>query len=251
MVSLAAILNSNATRITRYEVAIENLPENWHGKKVALVSDTHLGNVRGFRFAKKIVRMVNAENPELVLIAGDFFDGPKVPFEKFASPLKDIRAPKGAYFAEGNHEEFSSSAPYLDAIRAAGVHVLVNEKTEVDGIEIIGINYNVSNGDAETKKILDTIGVSQTMPSILIKHAPNGIRAVADSGVDLQVSGHTHRGQVWPGSLLARRVFGKFEYGMNEMDGLTVVTGSGAGTWGPPQRVGTHSEIVIITLIAR
>ena len=249
VVSACGVINSNATRVTRYTVAIRTLPEQWIGKKVAVVSDTHLGGIRGFGFAKKIVRMVNEQQPEIVLLAGDFFDGPKAPFVKFASPLKNITAPKGVYFAEGNHEEFSPSGKYDEALRASGVHVLVNEKAVVDGLEIIGINYDISNGNEQTAAILAKIGVDQAMPSILIKHAPTGIDAVAAAGVDLQVSGHTHQGQIWPGPLLTRKIFGEFEYGMHPKgDRLTVVTSSGAGTWGPPQRVGTHSEIVIITL---
>ncbi len=248
LASIYGVINSNATRVTRYEVEIKNLPESWQGKKIGLASDLHLGNVRGKRFAQKIARMLNAENPEIVLLAGDFFDGPAAPFAKFASPMKDITAPRGAYFSEGNHEEFSPSAKYDEALAAAGVHILSNKKVELDGIELIGINYNASNSNEAAAETLAKIGVRKDLPSILIKHAPNGIEAVEAAGIDLQVSGHTHRGQVWPGSLLARRVFGRFEYGKNIQGGLTVITSSGTGTWGPMQRVGTHSEIVIVTL---
>ena len=246
--SIAGIINSNATRVKRYDVAIQNLPEIWRGKKVAVASDLHLGNVRGKSFAAKIVRMINREDPEIVLLAGDFFDGPAAPFVKFAAPLRGITAPRGAYFSEGNHEEFSPSAKYDEALAAAGVHILSNKKVELDGIELIGINYNVSNSNEAAAETLASIGVRKDIPSILIKHAPNGIDAVAAAGVDLQVSGHTHRGQMWPGVLLAKRVFGEFEYGMHTKQNLTVVTSSGAGTWGPMQRIGTHSEIVVITL---
>ena len=249
VVSVYGVINSNTTRVTRYDVEIKNLPENWHGKKIGLASDLHLGNVRGKRFAQKIARMLNAENPEIVILAGDFFDGPAAPFENFASPMKDITAPRGAYFSEGNHEEFSPSAKYDEALAAAGVHILSNRKVELDGIELIGINYNASNSNEAAAETLAKIGVRKDMPSILIKHAPNGIEAVEAAGIDLQVSGHTHRGQVWPGSLLARRVFDKFEYGKNTQGGLTVITSSGTGTWGPMQRVGTHGEIVVITLL--
>lgn len=248
-VSAYGIINSNMTRVTRYAVAIKNLPESWAGKKLAVVSDLHFGNVRGKAFAEKMVRMVNAESPEIVLLAGDFFDGPAAPFEKFASPMSGMNAPKGVYFSEGNHEEFSPSQKYDQALTAAGVYVLSNKKIVVGGVEIIGINYNVSNTNKDAAKVLAEIGVSKDMPSILIKHAPTGIAAVAEAGIDLQVSGHTHRGQVWPGSLLTKKIFGEFEYGMHKKGNLTVVTSSGAGTWGPPQRVGTHAEIVIITLL--
>ena len=248
VVSVGGIVNSQATRVTRYSVALAHLPESWTGKKIVVFSDTHLGNVRGMGFAKKIARMTNKENPEMVLIAGDFFDGPKAPFAKFASPLKHITAPKGIYFAEGNHEEFSASSKYDEALRSAGVHVLFNEKADVEGLEIIGINYNAALKDEDTAALLNKIGVSATKPSILIKHAPTGINAVAAAGVSLQVSGHTHQGQIWPGPLLTKRIFGKFEYGMQMQGSTAFITSSGAGTWGPPQRVGTHPEIVVITL---
>ncbi len=248
VVSVAGIFNSEITRRTRYTVALPHLPEHWVGKKIVLFSDTHMGNVRGMPFINKIVRMVNQENPELVIIAGDFYDGPKAPFAKFASPLKRIKAPKGIYFAEGNHEEFSTSSKYDEALRSAGVHVLFNEKADVTGLEIIGINYNAALHDDDTAAILKKIGVSSDKPSILIKHAPSGVNAVAAAGVSLQVSGHTHRGQIWPGPILTKRIFGKFEYGFQIQGNTAFITSSGAGTWGPPQRVGTHSEIVVITL---
>jgi hypothetical protein len=128
------------------------------------------------------------------------------------------------------------------------IHVLKNTFTVIDGLQIAGVDYNNTTNYENTKKTLADIKLDPVLPTILIKHAPMGLQAVAEKGIDLQVSGHTHQGQVWPGSWLTSKIFGKFAYGLQTTGSLQVITTSGAGTWGPPQRVGTNAEIVVITL---
>lgn len=248
-VSVAGIINARMTRVTEYTVAIQNLPETWQGKKIAVVSDTHLGNVHGERFVRRIVRMINAEAPEAVIIAGDYYDGPPAPLERLAAPLAELTAPKGVYFANGNHEEFyDSSKKYDDALSGARVTVLENASTTIDGLQIVGVNYKDTVTYASTTETLAQSGIQKNTPTILIKHAPTHIKAVSEADIDLVVSGHTHQGQVWPGPYLVKRIYKQFSYGMNTYGQTTVITSSGAGSWGPPQRVGTHGEIVVITL---
>ena len=248
-VSTYGVIHGKTITTQTYSVAIENLPEAWVNKKVALVADTHLGSVRGSNFTRKVVEKINAENPDAVLIAGDFYDGPPAPYEKYAAPLAGLTAPKGVFFANGNHEEFQfSTKVYEDAVSKANVTVLSDAMTMVDGLQIVGVNYRTTNDVEQATKTLASIGINPDIPSILIKHSPVALEAVRDAGISLQVSGHTHRGQVWPMSLLVSRIYKQFAYGKNTIGNTTVVTTSGAGTWGPPQRIGTNSEIVIITL---
>jgi predicted MPP superfamily phosphohydrolase len=249
LVSTYGVIHGSTITTKTYSVAIPNLPEAWVNKKVALIADTHLGSVRGHRFTKKVVEKINAENPDAVFIAGDFYDGPPAPYKKLAEPLSKLTASKGIFFANGNHEEFQfSTKVYEDAISQANVTVLSDAMTVVDGLQIIGVNYRTTNDVEQATKTLASIGINPSIPSILIKHSPVAVEAVRDAGISLQVSGHTHRGQVWPMSLLVNRIYKQFAYGQHVTGGTTVITTSGAGTWGPPQRIGTNNEIVIITL---
>lgn len=248
LVSAYGLLHSFDTRVTRYEVALPNLPASWEGKSVAMIADTHLGNVRNVRFSEQIAGMVAAEKPELLLIAGDFFDGPPANFAELAAPFGKTGLRHGVFFGLGNHEEFGERAQYTQPMERAGVTVLSDQVAVIDGLQIVGLDYSSSNSDVSAAGTLAGLDIDPSLPSILIKHVPNSLAAVSAAGIDLQVSGHTHGGQIWPGAWITSRVFPGFSYGKNERGDLTVITTSGAGTWGPPQRVGSDPEIVIITL---
>lgn len=246
--STYGLVHAHDTRVTRYDVALPDLPANWEGKTIALVADVHLGNIRRQSFSKKTADLIAAQNAELVLIAGDFYDGPPVPFAEITEPFRNLNAAKGTYFANGNHEEYRENSQYIDALKNVGVRVLKDEFVSVDGLQIIGVNYSTTKSDAAATEVLRAIPFDANQPTILIKHIPNGVPAVEAAGIHLQVSGHTHGGQVWPGRWLTNRVYKGFAYGHRFHNGLQVITTSGAGTWGPPQRVGTDGEIVIMTL---
>lgn len=242
------VVHSYDTQVTRYTVALPGLPEAWEGKTIAFIADTHLGNVRGIAFSQKIADLVAAQNPELLLIAGDFFDGPPADYATLAQPFGDLDLPRGVLFANGNHEEFADKQEYATALESVGVTVLSNVLQLEDGLQIAGIDYFTSNTIETASTTLASLGISATMPTILIKHSPVALSASEAAGVDLQVSGHTHGGQTWPIGFITRAIYGAYMYGSNAHGSTTVITTSGAGTWGPPQRLGTNPEIVLITL---
>lgn len=246
LISAYGVVRSFRPRYKRYYVNIPNLPPEWRGRKAVMVSDVHLGNVRGNGSIRKMVRMVNAEKPDIVFIPGDLFDGSPVKYEWMVAPLSGIVAPHGAYFIEGNHEEFRDPAPYLAAIRAAGVKILDKEMVVIDGMQILGIPYRDSNEPEEVRDSLAAIPFDAAKPSILLKHAPSSPRAAAVAGISLMLCGHTHNGQVWPYNLLVRRLFGQAGYGYSQTNNMQIITTSGYGTWGPPQRLGTKAEVVVI-----
>jgi predicted MPP superfamily phosphohydrolase len=248
LVSAYGLVHAEDTQVVHYIAQLPNLPPTWQGKNVVLVADMHFGDVRGSRFSRKLVKLIAAEQPEAVLIAGDFFDGPPVNFDRMAAPWKGLQAPRGVFFANGNHEEFRESSVYDNALRAVGIIVLNDELRLVDGLQIVGVNFGTSNTEADNAATLAKIGLDPARPSILVKHAPNALAASAAAGINLQVSGHTHKGQIWPGPWLTNKLFKGFAYGQHALGTLQVITTSGAGTWGPPQRVGTNGEIVVITL---
>jgi uncharacterized protein len=244
------LVNAAIIRITRYQVALANLPAEWQGKTGVLVSDIHLGNIRGAGFVRRIVARINALQPHAVFISGDLFDGARTDLDAGAEPWRAIRAPAGSYFVTGNHDEFSDSSKIMDAVRKAGVRVLDNEMVTVQGLQIVGIHDEVGGNDREFRAILARAQIDRSRASVLLHHRPTHLSIPAEAGISLQLSGHTHRGQFWPWSHVVARVYGPFAYGLHRFATLQVITSSGVGTWGPPVRVGTRSEIVLIEFIS-
>jgi predicted MPP superfamily phosphohydrolase len=246
LASVAAILNAARVRTTRISVKLPGLPEAWKGRTAVLAGDLHLGPVRGYRFARYVVKLARELKPEIVLITGDFYDGTAVDAVKMASTWKDFPAPLGVYYVTGNHEEFSDRTEYLNAARSAGMRILNNEKVTIDGLQIAGALYGEASDPEVLREVLRTMNLNRERASILLSHVPQHLNIAEEAGVSLQLSGHTHKGQVIPWSWLAARVHGKFVYGLNRFRQMLVYTTSGAGTWGPPMRLGTRSEIVLI-----
>jgi predicted MPP superfamily phosphohydrolase len=243
---LYGFINAAVVRITRINVQLPGLSSSWKGKTAVWVSDIHLGQVRNFGFAQKIATMVLNLNPDIIFIGGDLYDAETVDVDKVIEPFSRISAPYGTYFIAGNHEEFSDNTPYLQAVRRAGMRVLYNERVDLDGLQIIGVDYRDTRNEA-FRSILKKIGVDRQKPSILLKHTPYHLQAAKDHGITLQLSGHTHQGQVFLFRFITSRVYQGYDYGLKWFEDLLVYTSSGAGTWGPPMRVDTKPEIVVIT----
>jgi predicted MPP superfamily phosphohydrolase len=245
--SLYGFINAAVVRITRINVQLPGPSSPWKGKTAVWVSDTHLGQVRNFGFAQKIATMVQDLHPDIIFVGGDLYDGGAVDVDKVIESFSRISAPYGTYFITGNHEEFDDNTKYLQAVRRAGMKVLYNEKVELDGLQIIGVDYRDTRREEPFRSILKQIGINRQKPSILLKHAPFHLQAARDHGITLQLSGHTHRGQVFLFRFITSRVYQGYDYGLKRFGDLLVYTSSGAGTWGPPVRVDTYPEIVVIT----
>ncbi len=246
LVSLYGLINAALLRVTRVAVKLPNLPESWRGRVAALVSDTHLGHVRGYRFARRIVAILTRLKPDVVFIPGDVYDGTAADLDQLAEPWAKLSPPLGAYFVTGNHEEFTSRSKYLEAVTRAGIRVLNNEKVTLDGLQIIGVHHADSIDPQRFRSILRQAALDRNRPSILLSHAPHRLPIAEGEGISLQLSGHTHRGQFFPYTWIVSRIFGRYAYGLQRFGNLIVYTSSGAGTWGPPMRVGTKPEIVLI-----
>ena len=247
LVSIYGILNARWIRVRRVPICLPNLPPSWRGRTALLFSDLHLGNINSLGFIRRIASMAAGLNPDIVLIPGDLFDGTPVDADRLAAPLSQLAPPFGIYFSAGNHDEFGSSAAYYTpALIRAGVRVLANEKVVADGLQIVGIPYHDSTYPMRMKATLESLRLDPACASILLNHVPNRLPIAEQAGVSLQLSGHTHGGQLFPFTWLVRRAFGKFTYGLHNFGALQVYTSSGAGTWGPPMRVGTHPEIVLL-----
>jgi predicted MPP superfamily phosphohydrolase len=243
---LYGVSNASWTRITRTTVRLANLPAAWHGRRAALISDLHLGHVRNGSFLRRMVAKILKEEPDAIFIAGDLYDGTAIDARRAAEPLNGLVAPHGVYFVAGNHEQFGDDSKYLHAIAASGVRVLTNEKVEVDGLQIIGVPYRNATQNGQLASVLHDIHLDRDRASILLTHAPDHPEIAEAAGVSLQLSGHTHLGQFIPWSWMARRIYRQFVYGLSRIGKMQVFTSSGAGTWGPPLRLGSNPEIVML-----
>lgn len=239
-------VNALWIRVRRISVKLPNLPESWRGRVAALVSDMHLGHVRGRGFTQRIVHMLLRLRPDVVFITGDLFDGTSANLESVTKPWLHLAPPLGAFFVAGNHEEFSGHSKYLDAVRKSGIRVLDNEKVSLDGLDLVGVHHGALVHSETFRSILRKASLDPNRPSILLAHAPDQLRIAEEEGISLQLSGHTHRGQFFPWTWITSRIYGRFVYGLKRLGRLLVYTTSGAGTWGPPMRLGAAPELVLI-----
>jgi len=244
--SAYGIVNANRVRVKRISVKLSNLPESWRGRVAALVTDTHVGPIRGHGFTRRVVTMINELRPEIVFISGDFYDGTKADLEQLAAPWKELSAPHGAYFVTGNHEEFSHPKKYLTALHNSGVRILNNTKVVLDGLQVVGVHYRDSINPQQFRGILRQADLDRNAASILLTHIPGRMHIAEEEGIGLQLCGHTHAGQFFPFTWITSRIYGEYTYGLRQFGKLATYTSSGAGTWGPPMRVGTNPEVVLI-----
>ena len=250
-ISAYGIWNGNQTKIVHYTVPMRNLPDQREGRKIAMIADTHVWVVRNVWLLHRIRPQIEAEWVEMLLVAGDYWDGPKANDVELAQALAEIKTPHGTYFAPGNHESYGGTNRYLKTLEQAWIHTLNDKVVDIDGLQIIGVDYSYTITQDVFATTLDTLTRDRSQPSILIKHIPSHVDVVNEFGIDLQVAWHVHQWQVRPWSIPARWVYGPFAYGLNQIGRSWIITTSGVGTRWPPQRVGTQSEIVIITLVKK
>jgi len=246
LAGICAIINALWIRVVRVAVTLPNLPDAWRGRTAAVVSDLHLGHVRNSGFLRRIVRKLSALRPDVLFIPGDLFDGTAVDVPRLAKPWAEFSAPLGSYFISGNHEQFTNPSKYLDAVRQSGIRVLENEKILLDGLQIVGVHYRDSTNVERFRSILRRQALDRNVASILLVHNPNRLPVASEAGISLQISGHTHRGQFFPWTKVVSRLYGPYAYGLHHFGELMVYTSCGAGTWGPPMRLGSNPEIVLI-----
>jgi len=241
------LVNAGNVRITKLNIKLNNLPESWKGRTAVWVSDIHLGQIRDYKFSQQVADKIQNLQPDVIFVGGDLYDGVQADIDKLATPFARLKAPLGTYFITGNHEEFDGSEKYLAAARKVNMQILDNKSIDLDGVQLIGVDYRDTSEREPFKKILAEMNIQKNKPVILLKHSPYYVEEAEKAGVDLQLSGHTHRGQVIPIMYIDKLIFYGYEFGLKKLGNLLIYTSSGAGTWGPPFRVGTTPEIVQIT----
>jgi predicted MPP superfamily phosphohydrolase len=235
-------------QLNRVQIPLAKLPRTLDGTRLAVVSDIHLGPLAGSHHVGRIVDLINSVNPDIVCVVGDLVDGTVGELGRFAQPLAGIRSRLGAYFVTGNHEYYSGFQPWIDEVARLGVRPLCNERLALGGLDLAGVNDlgGVAYGDAaDFGKALGDRDPSR--PVVLMAHQPLAAFQAAEYGVDLQVSGHTHGGQMAPFNLLVK-LQQPIVSGFGRVDGVPVYVTNGAGFWGPPVRVGAPPQVTVIDL---
>ncbi|MEU1033359.1 metallophosphoesterase [Streptomyces mirabilis] len=235
-------------RVRRVTVPLAKLPRSAHGYRIAVVSDIHLGPTLGRDFCRRVVDTINATQPDLIAVVGDLVDGSVKDLGPAAAPLARLRARHGSYFVTGNHEYYSGAAQWVREVRELGLHPLENARTEMAGFDLAGVNDVAGESEGHGPDFGRALGDRDTARAVvLLAHQPVQIHDAVKHGVDLQLSGHTHGGQLWPGNYIAElanpTVAGLERYGDTQL-----YVSRGAGAWGPPSRVDAPSDITVVEL---
>ncbi len=236
-------------RVRSLVVSIAGLPDHWRGKRIVHISDIHLGPIHHIGFLRKIVALINGLDSACVFITGDLFDGADHNLSDAVAPLNDIQAHQGVYFITGNHETYLGVEKAYAALSKTTVRVLKDEVIDLDGIALIGISYPGAMETKDVPAVLKKLSPSFAgKPNILLFHAPVSVDEIKHLGVTLELCGHTHQGQLFPFGSIANAVYKGYAYGLHSYKDFSIYTSCGVGTWGPPMRIGSRSEVVVIEL---
>lgn len=236
------------------EVPLARLPEAFHGFVIAQITDVHVGPTIGRAFLEDLVERTNAIEPDVVAITGDLVDGSVERLGPLLAPLARLRARHGVYFVTGNHEYFSGADAWVRHLATLGVRVLRNERVSIErggaALDLAGVddptggNFLPDHGPDLARALA---GRDRERPLVLLAHQPRQIHEAAEHGVSLQLSGHTHGGQIFPFSLLVP-LQQPFVAGLHRLRDTAIYVSRGTGYWGPPMRVGAPAELTRIEL---
>ncbi|MGK5531236.1 metallophosphoesterase [Streptomyces sp. URMC 129] len=240
-----------ARRLTtkRVGVTLAKLPRAAHGYRIAVVSDIHLGPIMGRAHCQNVVDHINRTQPDLITVVGDLVDAEVDDLRSAVAPLAGLRARDGAYFVTGNHEYYLDTAAWVDHVRELGLIPLANARDELPWFDLAGVNDADGEGSAFGGPDFEAAlgDRDRRRATVLMAHQPVQIHDAVDYGVDLQLSGHTHGGQLWPFTYVAGLANPTLA-GLERYGDTQLYVSRGAGAWGPPVRVGADPDITVIEL---
>ena len=241
--------------VREVRMQVPGLPDALNGFRIAQLSDLHIGPTFGKAWLTDVVARTDSLNPDLIVITGDVVDGSPSRLEEDVAPLADLKAKYGVIFAPGNHEYYSGIQQWLPVFQRLGMHVLMNENTQIRvngtpfaiaGVtDTAALNWGLEGPDPE--KALS--GLSKDITKLMLSHRPSLAPESAKAGASLQLSGHTHGGLILPVTPLIAAFNGGYVSGPYTVDGMPLYVSSGSGLWGGiPLRLFVPSEITLITL---
>ena len=236
--------------VKRIQVPLAKLPASSDGMRIALVSDIHLGPLNTTGRTRRIVELINQMDADLVAVVGDLVDGSVEQLGPAVEPLRDLRGRHGSFFVTGNHEYYSGYLGWVDEVASLGIRPLRNERLELPGgLDLAGVN-DVTGAlyDDAPDYAKALAGRDPSRPVVLLAHQPIQAHRAAAYGVDLQLSGHTHGGQIQPFGLVVKLAQQPILSGYGTVDGMPVYVTNGAGFWGPPVRVGAPPDVTLVEL---
>jgi len=250
----AGFINARIPRITRMEIPINKQVLGYKKLNLVMVSDIHLGTIIAKRKANRLVEAINRLDPDIVLFAGDVVDEDLAPVIKnnLGANLVQIRSKLGVYAITGNHEYIGGADRAVNYLTEHGITVLRDTTLLIDhrfwlvGREDRDRQRFTGKGRKSLRELIQQ--VDKAYPVIVLDHQPFGLGKAVELGVDLQLSGHTHHGQLWPFNHLTSAIY-EISSGYRQIGGTHFFVSTGFGTWGPPVRIGNRPEIVQITLI--
>ena len=238
--------------VTRLQVPLRRLDRRADGLRVAVIADLHVGPLYGRRQVERVVEIVNSLEPDLVTVVGDLVSTEVGAVRADAEPLRRMLSRYGTFFVTGNHEYYHGYEEWLEAADDLGLRVLRNERVEIvhqgGALDLAGVNDREGSRYDDPPDYAAALGDRDpSRPVVLLAHQPVQVHRAAEYGVDLQLSGHTHGGQLFPFDALVR-LEQPMVSGLKEIEGTQVYVTDGAGFWGPPMRVGADPDVTLLEL---
>jgi len=247
---ITGLYNAYSPIIRKYQVTI---PKKTEMKKlrIAVASDMHFGKLSGIAHAKRLVKMMNRINPDIILLPGDIIDDEPEHFQQknMGAIMKQLHAPLGIYGVLGNHEYYGREIPaFLKEMEKVDIRILMDEVIQIgNSFYLLGRKDKTDSKRKSFAQLVNESELDVSLPLIAMDHQPAELKEAQENGIDIIVSGHTHRGQMAPNHLITRRLF-ELDWGYMKKGQLHAFVSSGFGFWGPPLRIGSRSEILEIVV---
>lgn len=242
--------------VTELALRLPGLPRALDGFTIVQLTDIHVGPVIQERFLDQLVSVANAARPDLVAITGDLVDGTPERLGRFVARLRNLQSRHGTHFVSGNHDYYSGWEQWAPVLGSLGFTVLRNRTVAIGepsaSFDLIGVDdwgSRLATGGYDLARATEG-REDPTRASVLLAHQPNGLELARDRGIGLQLSGHTHGGQIFPATLVGEVIWGERNAGLSRLDDTLLYTSRGCGFVGPPVRVGAPPEVVKLVLLA-
>jgi uncharacterized protein len=243
------LFNAYSPIVRKHEISVPKKEGSRTKLRIAVASDMHFGRLSGVSHLKRLVEKVQGIEPDLILLPGDIIDDEPEPFiqKNMGALMSELQAPLGVFGVLGNHEYYGGQIPqFVEHMKNINIKILMDEYLTIDNsFHLIGRKDKTDRGRKSFKDLLED--VNRSLPIIAMDHQPFEIQQAQKSGVDVLLSGHTHRGQMAPNHFITKKMF-ELDWGYLKKDQLHAFVSSGYGFWGPPMRIGSRSEILQIDI---